>query len=322
MKSASAAFDTMLSSSKTLVMADLYTITLKDGTVLRYTSADIDITYSSSTYQTSRTSNAPAVQRGNTRTSIGLNVDDLEVDLLFDSATRINGLTPASFVAFGGFDNCTVQVDKALAPDWSNPVVNGVVNLFFGIVAEAKIETGKVSLTVNSPLRSLNNQFPRNYFLPGCNHMLFDSGCGLSKASYAFSGTVSGTPTRTVFASNATQADDYFALGYVVWVTGANAGTISAVKSYANSGGTFTTIYPLATAPSSGDTFTAYPGCDKQRSTCSSKFSNLAHFRGFPFVPTPEQIELGGNQQTDDKGGRGAGFIGKGPGGQNSRFTV
>ena len=329
MKTVSTAFQTMLNSSKTLVMADLYTITLKDGTVLRYTSADIDITYSGHTYLSAKSSNAPGFDRGNTRTTIGLSADSLEVDILFDSSTRINGITPASFIAFGGFDNCKIQVDKALAPDWSNPVVNGVVNLFTGIVAESSVETGKISMTVNSPLRALNNQFPRNYFTPSCNHSLFDSGCALSKASYAFSGTVSGTPTRTTFDSNATAADDYYALGYIVWVTGANAGQISAVKAYANASGKFTIIYPLPSTPAAGDTFTAYPGCDKMYNTCNTKFSNLAHFRGFPYVPTPTQTVVGGNGSSPQLGSTSSsnktaapGSLGVGPGGQNVKFQV
>lgn len=326
MKTVSSAFLTMLNGSKTLVMADLYTITLKDGTVLRYTSADINITYSSNTYLSARSSNAPIFQRGNTRCAVGLNVDSLEVDILFDSASRVNGLKVPTLIAIGGFDNCTVQVDKALAPDWTNPVVNGVVNLFTGVVAESKVEPGKVTLNVNSALRQLNTQFPKNYFLPGCNHSLFDAGCGLSKSTYAFSGTVSGTPTTTGFDSNATQADGYFALGYLVWVTGANAGLTSRVKSYANASGAFTIIYPLPVAPSSGDTFTAYPGCDKQYSTCSTKFSNLAHFRGFPYVPTPEMIEMGGAGSTaphqSTNTGSGLGGVARGPGGRNDRFTL
>lgn len=328
MKTISAAFLAMLNSSKSLVMADLYTITLRNGTVLRYTGADVDIVYSGNTYLSPKSSNAPGFQRGNTRCAVGLNVDSLEVDMLYDSTTRINSLTPASFTAFGGFDNCKVQVDKALAPDWSNPVVNGVVNLFTGVVAEAKIEAGKVALTVNSALRQLNTQFPRNYFLPQCNHALFDRGCTLNKASYAFSGTVGnsgGSPTTTTFSSNSTQADGYFALGYVTWVTGANAGITSPVKWSGSANGAFVLIYPLASAPAVGDTFTAYPGCDKTYSTCSAKFNNLTHFRGYPYVPTPEMIELGGSgstapQQTTNQGAS-IGGLRRGPGGQNTRFT-
>jgi hypothetical protein len=40
--------------------------------------------------------------------------------------------------------------------------------------------------------------------------------------------------------------------------------------------------------PNTGDTFTAYPGCDKTQNTCTSKFNNLVNFGGFPYVPVPE----------------------------------
>lgn len=37
-----------------------------------------------------------------------------------------------------------------------------------------------------------------------------------------------------------------------------------------------------------GDAFTAYPGCDKQITTCDSKFNNKSNFGGFPYIPAPE----------------------------------
>jgi hypothetical protein len=40
--------------------------------------------------------------------------------------------------------------------------------------------------------------------------------------------------------------------------------------------------------PSNGDTLNAIAGCDKLQATCTSKFSNLVNFAGFPFVPKPE----------------------------------
>ncbi len=45
---------------------------------------------------------------------------------------------------------------------------------------------------------------------------------------------------------------------------------------------------PLQSAPSAGDTFTVYYGCDHTPGTCQSKFNNLANFRGFPYVPPPQ----------------------------------
>lgn len=326
MKTISGAFMTMLQTSAQLVMADLYTITLASGTVLRYTSAQQSIVYGGNTYTAAYLDNAPSFKRGQTKVSIGLNADDLEIDILFDAQTRILNQLPASFAAAGGFDGAIVKVDKALAPDWTNPTVNGVVNLFTGIVAEAKCDAQRVSLTVNSMLRVLNVAFPRNYFTPQDNNAAFDAASGLSPATYAVNGTVSGTPTTTAFNSNCTQASDYFALGYVVWNTGANAGLKSLVKAYSQTSGAFTLVYPLPVAPSSGDTFTAYPGYDRTLATCIAKFNNKANFRGFPFVPTPETLELGSNGSPPrgfgGGNGAGAGGLGRGGGGLVNNFKV
>ena len=47
-------------------------------------------------------------------------------------------------------------------------------------------------------------------------------------------------------------------------------------------------MYPLPFAPSPGDAFTVYAGCDHTQGTCQGRFNNLANFRGFPYVPPPE----------------------------------
>lgn len=325
MKNVSAAFLTMLQTSNALVEADLYTITLVSGTVLRYTSAQQPITYGGNTYAAAYLDSAPGFARGSTKCAVGLQTDDLEVDILYDQATVILQSNPAAFVAAGGFDNAVLQLDKALAPDWSNPVVNGVVNLFTGYIGEVKCQPGKVALTVHNRLKILNTSFPRNYFLPQDNNALFSAASGLSAAAYAVSGTVSATGTLTSFNSNSTKPDDWFALGYVNWVTGGNAGLQSLVKAYKHTSGAFTLVYPLAVAPKSGDTFTAYPGYDRTQATCTTKFNNLTHFRGFPYVPTPETLELGqaGSppQSVGGGGGAGVGGVGRGPGGQSGRIV-
>lgn len=324
MKTVSASFLSMLQTSEYLVEADLYTITLSNGTVMYYTSAQSNIVYNGNTYLAAYLDSAPGFARGATKCSVGLQSDDLEVDILFDTTTQLSGQNPAAFVAAGGLDNAVLRLDKALAPDWSNPVVNGVVNLFCGYVGEAKCEQGKITLTVSSRVKLLNTSFPKNYFLPQCNHALFDSGCTLAKASYAVNGTVTASTSLTWFASNLTEADGWFSLGSVTWTSGANTGITSFVKLYVNAQGAFRLVYPLQVMPSAGDTFTAYPGCDKTQSTCSTKFNNLLHFRGYPYVPTPETLELGqsGSPPSSIGGGGGAGLgaVGRGGGGQSGRF--
>lgn len=317
MKTISAAFLSMLQTSEQLVMANLYQFTLPSGSIFYWTDAQQNITYNGNTYRAAYLDSQPGFERGSTKTAIGLQADDLEIDILYDTNTRINNMTPAAFALAGGFDNAQVVVSKALAPDWSNPVVNGVVSLFTGIVGEVQADSGRVKLTVNSTLRLLNTAFPRNYFLPHCNHALFDSGCALLASNFATSGTVSAAGSATVFTTNLAQANGYFALGYILWTSGANAGLKCFVKSYTQASGQITLAYPI-TPPAAGDTFTAYPGCDKTQATCTTTFNNLAHFRGYPYVPTPETLEVGPGsppQGSGGLGGAGGSNLGRGPGG-------
>ena len=78
----------------------------------------------------------------------------------------------------------------------------------------------------------------------------------------------------------------YFELGTLVFTSGENEGVSRSIKSYAP--GVINFVFPLPFDPASGDTFTVYPGCDKQMSTCGAKFNNLANFGGEPFIPVPE----------------------------------
>lgn len=327
MKTVSAGFKTMLSSNQALMVADLYTITMLSGTVLYYTDAPQDIVIGGNTYlHASETNTVPGFQRGPIKLALGLQVESLAVDILYAAATRIQSLTPGAFANAGGFDGARVKVDKFLTTSLAT-TTNGTVNLFTGTVSDVSAGSGKVSLNVSSDLVYLNAAFPRNYFLPQCNHALFDAGCTLSKATYAVAATTTSGTATTITDTSLAQAAGYFALGYVVITSGVNAGLTRTVKSFAS--GVLTLLYPLPSPCAAGDTFTAYPGCDKTQNTCSTTFGNLAHFRGFPFVPTPEVIELGTNSSPPNDnagggaglgGGGGGGGIGRGPGGQNGRF--
>jgi uncharacterized phage protein (TIGR02218 family) len=83
------------------------------------------------------------------------------------------------------------------------------------------------------------------------------------------------------------QSPPYFSQGYIKMLTGQNAGMIFSIKQQTST----TNLLLSASLPLTlfiGDTFQAFAGCDKQQNTCNTKFSNLVHFGGFPFVPNPE----------------------------------
>ena len=77
------------------------------------------------------------------------------------------------------------------------------------------------------------------------------------------------------------------AQGAIMFSSGVNANVRATVKSVA-AGTALNLVYPLPLAPAAGDSFTVYAGCDHTQNTCAARFSNLANFRGFPYVPPPQ----------------------------------
>jgi uncharacterized phage protein (TIGR02218 family) len=281
MRAASAQLIALLASQQFL-MADLLTITTAAGTAYRYTSADIDLRYSGNTFS----STDLKFKRGRTRTVIGVEVDTLDLVLYAAPTNLIGGVAVLQSLHNGGLDGATVRLERVFMPTWGDTSA-GTVLLFQGTMSESQFGRTEANLTVKSALELLNVKMPRNLYSPQCIHTLYDTGCGLTKASFAITGTISAGATTRVLPCNLTQASGWFDQGTLVLTSGANNGVKRNIQTY--TGGQATLSYPLSVAPSAGDNFTAYPGCDKTQATCqSTKFNNLIGFRGFPYIPTPE----------------------------------
>lgn len=278
MKAASAGTITLLAGNEFL-MCELYTITLISGTILRYTDADIDITYGGNTYT------QMAISRDKTKLVVGIVVDTLAVTLHVDNTDLISGLPYAQYANNGGFDGASIQIDRCFMPTYGD-TSNGVVNMFIGSVSEVQPSRTEVTFQVSSDLELLTTPLPRNIISPSCSHILFDSGCTKVKATYAAASTVAASSTTVKINTALAQAAGYFDNGTITFSSGLNAGVTRTIKSHTV--GVINLALALPNAPTTGDAFTAYPGCDKTAATCSSKFANLLNFRGFPYVPTPE----------------------------------
>jgi uncharacterized phage protein (TIGR02218 family) len=126
---------------------------------------------------------------------------------------------------------------------------------------------------------------PRNLYQATCLHTLYDSGCTLVKNAFGTNGTVGAGSTPSVI--NWSGANVVYQQGSITFTSGVNAGVTANVNSVIATT-SLTLGYPLQNAPSAGDTFTVYQGCDHTPGTCQNKFSNLLNFRGFPYVPPPQ----------------------------------
>ena len=292
MKAASASLIALLN-AQTFNMADLFTFTLANGTVLRYTNSDGDLTVAGNLFSSVNDTGTarPGLTRGKTRTIIGVEVDTLDVSFGANSGVQISGIPVMQFAQQGGFDGATLQLERAFMPIGQfGTTTAGTLIMFVGRVAEVIASRTQVDMKVNSSLELLNVQIPRNLYQAGCVHTLFDAGCTLARASYANATTAAAGSTAKVLNCGLSNTTGYYDLGTVSFTSGANNGLTRTIKSQTLVAGAdvITLAYPLPVAPTIGDGFTAYPGCDKQQTTCNSKFSNLANFKGAPYIPSPE----------------------------------
>jgi uncharacterized phage protein (TIGR02218 family) len=278
MKAASPALIAYLNSGTQFLMADLFTLTLNGGYTVRYTGADVDLTCGGNVFKSF------LIERSKTRSAVGLEVDTLEVTANPGPADTLNGVPWIAAARNGALDGAVLQLEKLFMPTWGDASLGSIV-LFSGRVSDLDCGRTVVKLTIKSELELLDTQLPRNFYQSGCGNTLFDSACALSKAAFAVNGAATNSSISQI-ASALPHADDYFTLGTITFTAGANAGVTRSVRQFAN--GVFTLALPLLAPVQHGDTFAAYPGCDKVKATCENKFANVVHFRGFPFVPDPE----------------------------------
>lgn len=280
MKTLSSELLSLMQSSQTFTLADLYTITLTSGTVYRWADYDADLSVSGNVFS----STGPVLKRGLTRIVIGLEVDTLDVEIFPSIGHQVAGLPMLAAAVAGAFDGASLILDRAFIVDGA---VVGTINMFSGVFADVEVARARISVRVNSDTASLQIQLPRSLYQASCLNALYSADCGASRSAFAVSSTAqSGSTASRIVCSSLNQASGWFNSGYCVFTSGDLAGVRRTVKAY--SPGEFTIYNPLPAAPDVGDGFTIYPGCDKTKATCTAKFNNLENFRGFPFIPVPE----------------------------------
>lgn len=283
-KSATPELLALLNSGTQLAYADLYTITLVGGGVLRYTGADKLMPWGGSTFLV-----GPLIKRGRTRLQVGIQVDSLDITLSAPDTVQVNNRPIMSFIAAGGLDGARIKLERAFMPTWFvDPV--GVLHMFSGRVNDVSTGRYEARVSVQSDLELLDTQVPRNLYQPGCVNSLYGTACGVNRAAFTVTSSVSSgtTPSRSRFGTPLAQATGHFDLGVVAFTAGPNTGVSRTVRSFA--GGVVETIAPFPFTPSVGDTFTIVPGCDLTVATCTNRFNNKPRFRGFPFIPKPETV--------------------------------
>jgi uncharacterized phage protein (TIGR02218 family) len=288
MRSAPGAVSSFLAANNVTWRADLITLTLLSGGVYRWTTWDADLTVGGFLFR-SAGANGPLVTRGPIQQSARLQVDTLDMQLV-GGAFTVSGVLLTAQAAQGWFDGARLQLDHLIMPSPGDVSLGPIPSWFEGRVASVALDGPRVVLRCKSELEALNQTLPRFRVQASCGHAVYDANCGLSKGTFTLTGTVSAVTNASKFstasAALTAKAAGYFNLGVLAFTSGALNGQKRAVQAW--NGSLFTMALPFTAAPSIGDGISVYPGCDRLRSTCNTKFTNLVHYRGFPSVPGPE----------------------------------
>lgn len=268
-----------------LTLARLVRLSRRDGLVLGFTDHDRPLTYAGKTYAAS----SAVVPKSLEKTS-SLAVDQSEVEGFLNDG----GLRDADLRA-GLWDGAAIDV---FLVNWSD-LGQGHVHLQRGYLG--RVEWGEdryraeVLGLVEMLQKTIGVAATRN-----CRVRLGSTACGVAVEGLGVNTsilTVLDERTMTVSVSGNLAVADWAKYGRLRLTSGANAGREKEIQAHA-ANGRIVLWEPFAEPIAPGTTARILPGCDRKASTCQAKFSNIANFRGFPFIPGTDEI----SQQAPVKG--------------------
>jgi len=336
-------------------VAELYTITLPDGTVHRYTSHDADIIWDAGS---------------NTYTSFPIAREAVKYSNSFESDTvkvimaNISGAL-YSQVQENILEACQVSIRRIL---WDDTYAADKEIIIFLGWADISFDRKMLILDCRPLEDSLNIMVPRNTYEEPCTLELFGPVCSLTQSDYAYtSGATSGTNLTLIDAArgsvytvdfdagdetaplavndtitgdigaatavvchivyktattgtiwycehvasgavfvnnevlssggndvtvNGTPAADtvLYEMGELEMTSGDNSGFRRPI--HLDAGTVITVMWPFPASIANTDTYKIYPGCDKQGATCRDRFGNVENFRGYVYIPKPEEVKM------------------------------
>lgn len=267
-------------------MVFCWRVTRTDGQVQGFTEHDVDLTFDSTTFKAASGFTATKIN-----SELGLAVDNLNAEgALSDDTINEEDL------AAGRYDAAVVELFWVNFEDLAQRVT-----LLKGTVGEVK----RGDTAFSAELRSLTHLLQQNTgrtYRRYCDADLGDARCkvNLASASFSSTGTVSSASgnrllTVTGLSNN---TNGFYALGKLTFSSGDNDGLTIPVKLHSVSGGTtrVTLWEPAPFTITGGTTFSIFAGCAKDSGTCGSKFSNIANFQGFPFIPGNDALQTVGRE--------------------------
>jgi uncharacterized phage protein (TIGR02218 family) len=265
-------------------LARLWKITRTDERVFGFTDHDEDIPYGGIVYRAATAFDGSAIASND-----DLSVDNLEVLGILDD----QGIQSEDIEA-GRWDGAQVEY---LQVNWRDTSMGAEI-LRVGQIGEIQRKRGQYTAELRGLIQFLQSNIG-GIVAPSCDADLGDTRCKIDlegSPGFRVAGTVLSVTSRRVFVvADLGKPTGWFDGGEVTFTSGANDGIRMEVKQQENSPDMLETQLPMPYDVAPGDAFTIVPGCDKTKATCIAKFHNVVNFRGFSFVPGPDDaFSIGG----------------------------
>lgn len=266
----------------------LIKVTRIDGEIYGLTSHDRAIEYLSQVYQTG----VAAPQLAAILKSAGVNVDNSEL------TGAVSDVVAYDDIEAGDWSSARLDIWRVNYKD----LTQGHEVLAVGELGQVSHDGASFKAEFTGRTHKLGRSITRAY-LPSCDADLGDARCGVDIEALAVTAVVVEVESTSVFTAeidgspSVAWVDDYHTYGRILWLDGENAGRGMEVKQQ-DAAGVFTLQLGMKRDVQVGDTFTAYPGCNKLKKTaegvyggdCVVKFDNAVNFRGFDEIPGVDKM--------------------------------
>lgn len=265
---------------RSMRLATLWRITRRDGGVLLFTDHNAQLEYGGEAFAPAGGFDATARRKQDALRDQGL---DIQGVVTSDAITTDD-------LRSGSYRDATVQEFQV---DWRYPHATPMLSAVYRIGSVRW--DGEVWSAELAGLASRLDQRIGDVSGRTCRHTLGDPGCAVALGEYVYNDVeVNGVTDRRNFDAfdagiPGSLGDDWFALGTITWISGANAGHRSEVRSYTDTGRAFELQEETPFDIAASDVFEVTPGCDRLRTTCRDKFSNVLNYGGDPYIPGTDQ---------------------------------
>ncbi len=269
-------------------------VTRQDGLVQGFTDHDKDLEFDGTNYKASTGFSGTEL-----KDSIGLNVDNIDVDGAFKSES----LTETD-LSKGLYDNATVELFRV---NWQN--TDQRILMRTGSIGEVTRSEYAFRAEIRGLAHHLQQPKGRLYQFT-CDADLGDGRCNvnLNQPAFQATGSISAILNNRSFVVSGleTYEDDWFTRGVIRITSGSLLDQKQEVKSHSKLGSVISIELwqPFIGTMEAGSTFEITAGCDKHFTTCKSKFSNGLNFRGFPHIPGNDYIMSYPNKEDGNHNGQ------------------